>query len=249
MHDALITRHSRHLLLDQFGFEAQDRVSLANMLIVGAGGLGSPALLFLTASGVGQLSIYDHDRVDETNLARQVLYCESDIGEFKAEAAKRRLRGLNSNVRVKAYSRRLEGEELTRTVAEHDVIIDCTDNFSARLQLDAACRAWRKPLVSGAAVRFQAYVTVFDFRDPAQGCLRCALGDVLQVEPTACATMGVFGPMVGVIGSLIASEALKLTGQVGTSLISRISTFDALESRWFEVAFDRDPTCPACAAL
>ena len=246
MQDAQLLRYSRHILLDEFGVEAQQRLSSGNVLIVGAGGLGCPAALYLAASGVGRLTIADGDKVDATNLQRQILYRDKTVGVPKATAAREALREVNPEVEVVALGERLEAEAIGRAVAAADVVLDCTDNFATRHALNRACVEHRKPLVSGAAIRFDGQLAVFDLRRADSPCYSCLFPESADAEDVACAVMGVFSPLTGVVGTLQAAEAIKLLCAVGTPLGGKLQMFDALNGEWRTVRVPKDPGCPAC---
>ena len=247
MDDAQLLRYSRHILLTELGPDAQDRFAGAHALVVGMGGLGAPAAQFLASAGVGTITICDADHVDLTNLQRQILYATSDIGAPKVDAAARRLGAVNPEVRVERIASRVGAAELAPLVAAADVVLDCCDNFATRHAVNAACVAARKPLVSGAALRFDGQVAVFDPRDPRCPCYHCLFGEGEELEETRCATMGVFAPLVGIVGATQAAEALKLIAGVGTSLAGRLLLLDALAMQWRELRVPRDPSCPVCA--
>jgi molybdopterin-synthase adenylyltransferase len=214
---------------------------------VGAGGLGCPAALYLAASGVGRLVIADADDVDLTNLQRQILYATPDVGTHKVDAAARRLHAVNPEVHIERIAARVGAAELAPLVVAAGVVLDCCDNFATRHAVNAACVAAGTPLVSGAALRFDGQVAVFDPRDPRSPCYHCLFGEGEELEETRCATMGVFAPLVGIVGATQAAEALKLIAGVGTSLAGRLLLLDALAMQWRELAVPRDPACPVCA--
>jgi molybdopterin/thiamine biosynthesis adenylyltransferase len=246
MDDAQLLRYSRHILLDELGPDAQARFAAAHAVIVGLGGLGAPAAQFLAAAGVGRLTLCDPDSVDLTNLQRQILYAGTDVGARKVEAARARLHAVNPEVRIDARIERVGPEALAALAAEADVVLDCTDNFATRHAINRACVAARTPLVSVAALRFDGQLAVFDVRDPASPCYHCLFGEGDDLEETRCATMGVFAPLVGIVGSTQAAEALKLIAGVGRSLAGRLLLLDALGMEWREVGVPRDPECPVC---
>jgi len=239
-------RYSRHLLLDAFGEEAQERLLAARVLVIGAGGLGSSALLFLGSSGVGRITVCDGDVVDLTNLQRQVIHREASIGQPKAVSAADALRALNPEVVVEALVERAGPDRLLALVREADVVLDCSDNFATRHALNRACIAHRKPLVSGAGIRFDGQLAVFDLRKADAPCYHCLFPESPDAGEERCATMGVFAPVVGVVGTMQAMEAVKLLAGVGESLAGRLLMFDAWSSRWHDVRLSRDPQCPAC---
>jgi adenylyltransferase/sulfurtransferase len=249
MDDAQLLRYSRHILLPEFGIEAQERFAAAHALVVGAGGLGAPALQFLAAAGVGTVTVADPDAVDLTNLQRQILYSTADIGEPKVKAARHRIAAVNPDVRVEAIHARVGAAELAPLVARADVVLDCSDNFATRHAINRACVAAGRPLVSGAAIRFDGQIAVFDSRQPDAPCYHCLFGEGEELEETRCAVMGVFAPLVGIVGATQAAEALKLVARVGDSLAGRLLLLDALEMRWREVKVARDPACPVCAGV
>ncbi|HET9576879.1 MAG TPA: HesA/MoeB/ThiF family protein [Usitatibacter sp.] len=247
MDDNQRLRYSRHLLLNEFGEEAQERLLAAHALVVGAGGLGSSALMYLASSGVGRITICDGDRVDLTNLQRQVVHRQSSIGEPKAQSAAATLREINPDVRVEALVERAGPERLAALVRTADVVLDCSDNFATRHAINRACVAARRPLVSGAGIRFDGQVAVFDLRAAEAPCYHCLFAEDARSEEERCATMGVFAPLVGVVGTMQAAEAIKLVAGVGESLSGRLLLFDSLTSRWHEVRLARDPKCRVCA--
>jgi molybdopterin/thiamine biosynthesis adenylyltransferase len=241
-------RYSRHLLLNEFGEEAQERLLAAHALVVGAGGLGSAALLYLASSGMGRITVCDGDRVDLTNLQRQVVHRQDAIGKPKAASAAATLAGINPEIRVEALEERAGPERLLALARTADVVLDCSDNFATRHALNRACVAARKPLVSGAGIRFDGQVAVFDLRSPDAPCYNCLFAEDARAEEERCATMGVFAPLVGIVGTFQAMEAIKLVAGVGDTLAGRLMMFDALASRWHEVRLARDPHCAVCGA-
>jgi len=246
MDDSQLLRYSRHILLDELGPDAQARFARSHALVVGVGGLGAPVAQFLAAAGVGTLTLCDADRVDLTNLQRQILYATTDVGQPKVDAAVARLAAINPDVELQRVASRVGGEELDALVAASDVVVDCTDNFETRHAVNRACVAHRKPLVSGAAIRFDGQIAVFDPRDAASPCYHCLLGEGDAIEETRCATMGVFAPLVGIVGATQAAEALKLLAGVGESLAGRLLLLDTLAMQWREMRVPRDPECPVC---
>ncbi len=246
MDDQQRLRYSRHLLLNEFGEEAQERLLASRALVIGAGGLGSGALPYLASSGVGHITICDGDRVDATNLQRQVVHRTDSIGRPKAESAAETLAAINPGIVVKALVERAGPERLAELVSAADVVLDCTDNFATRHALNRACVAASKPLVSGAGIRFDGQLTVFDLRRRDAPCYHCLFPESGEATEERCATMGVFAPLVGVIGTLQAMEAIKLLAGVGETLGGRLLLFDALDGRWHEVRLSRDPHCAVC---
>jgi len=248
MDDRQLLRYSRHILLDEVGIEGQERVLGARALIVGAGGLGSPAALYLAASGVGRITLVDDDEVDLTNLQRQVMHTTARIGQPKVESGREALTQINPEIEVIALRERLAGARLRELVAAHDVVLDCSDNFATRQAVNRACVAAGVPLVAGAVIRFDGQVSVFDVRDPASPCYACLFPEDSRFEDAACSTMGVFAPLVGVIGAVQAAEALKLLAGCGQPLVGRLLMLDGRYMEWTEVKVGRDPGCPVCAA-
>ena len=248
MDDRQRLRYSRHLLLNEFGEEAQERLLASHALVIGAGGLGSAALLYLASSGVGRITICDGDRVDLTNLQRQVVHRLDSIGQPKASSAAATLARLNPDIRIEPVEERAGPERLAALVRGADVVLDCSDNFATRHALNRACVAARRPLVSGAGIRFDGQVAVFDLRRDDAPCYHCLFAEDAEAMEERCATMGVFAPLVGIIGTFQALEAIKLLTGIGESLAGRLMLFDALASRWHEVALAKDPHCRVCGA-
>ncbi len=248
MDDSQLLRYSRHILLPELGVDAQERFAAAHVLIIGAGGLGAPAAQFLAAAGVGTVTLCDADTVDLTNLQRQILYATADVGVPKVVAAKARLNAINPGVRIEALQIRAGSGELAALVAAADVVLDCSDNFATRHAVNRACVAARAPLVSGAAIRFDGQIAVFDPRDAQSPCYHCLFGEGEELEETRCATMGVFAPLVGIVGAAQAAEALKLLAGAGETLTGRLLLVDALTMQWRVVRVTRDPACPVCAS-
>jgi len=251
MNDQQLLRYSRHILLDDIGIEGQQRLRDARVLVVGAGGLGSPAAIYLAASGVGRLTLVDDDTVDLTNLQRQILHGTPDIGVAKAISGANALQRLNPDVEVVPIIARLDGERLTVLVGDSDVVLDCSDNFATRHAINRACVAAGVPLVSGAALRFDGQIATFDLRRSAtEGtrapCYACLFPESDEVEEVACSTMGVFAPLTGIVGAMQAAEAAKIL--VGLpSLSGRLQILDARTMEWQTIALDRDPDCPVCS--
>jgi molybdopterin-synthase adenylyltransferase len=246
MNDAQLLRYSRHILLDEIGIEGQERLLHAHALVVGIGGLGSPAALYLAASGVGKLTLYDGDAADLTNLQRQIAHRTDSIGTNKAVSAERTIASLNPEITVIAHVGRLEGDALWIEVQCADVVLDCSDNFATRHAINRACVAHRKPLISGAAIRFDGQVAVFDLRDSDSACYECLFPEGGEAEETRCAVMGIFAPLVGIIGSVQAAEALKVLLHAGQSLNGRLVLVNALSMEWRAVTLRKDPRCRVC---
>lgn len=246
MNDKQLLRYSRHILLPEIGVEGQQKLLGAHVLVIGAGGLGSPAAMFLAASGVGTLTLCDGDTVDLTNLQRQILHHTSSIGIPKATSAQTALAGINPEVRVIALNERVDEARLLELAAQADVVLDCSDNFATRYALNRVCVQLKKPLVSGAVTRFDGQVTVFDLRHPHSPCYHCLYPEQTEAEETRCAVMGVFAPLVGIIGSLQAAEALKLLLDAGTSLCGKLLLLDALHMELRTVKLNQDNACSIC---
>ncbi|MQY50707.1 HesA/MoeB/ThiF family protein [Rhodocyclus gracilis] len=246
MRDDDLLRYSRHVLLDEIGIEGQQRLLAARMLIVGAGGLGSPAALYLASAGVGHLVLADGDTVDLSNLQRQILHRADRVGVAKAISGQQTLADINPHIVVDAIASRLEGEALAEQVAAADVVLDCCDNFATRQAINRACVRHRTPLVSGAAIRFSGQLAVFDRRDEDAPCYECLFPEGDEVNPPRCATTGVFAPLTGVIGALQAAEALRLVIGCGDAATGRLLRYDALRLQWRESRLIRDPGCPVC---
>lgn len=248
MTDEQLLRYSRHILLDAFGIEGQERILNAHALVIGAGGLGSPAAYYLASAGVGKLTLVDDDTVDFTNLQRQILHTEARVGLAKAESGRQALAAINPTVDIVPLQKRLGGDELDALVASADVVLDCTDNFATRHAINRACVHHGKPLVSGAAIRFDGQVSVYDLRRDDAPCYHCLFPEGEDVEEVRCAVMGVFAPLTGIVGTMQAAEALKLAAGIGESLTGRLLLLDALAMDWRTVKFKRDPDCPVCSA-
>jgi molybdopterin/thiamine biosynthesis adenylyltransferase len=243
--DQELLRYSRQILLAQVDIDGQLRLKNSRVLIVGLGGLGSPVALYLAAAGVGELHLADFDTVDLTNLQRQVLHDTSSVGLSKVDSALTRLQAINPEVRLLAHRSALDEDSLAAAVQAVDLVLDCTDNFATREAVNAACVAQRKPLVSGAAIRLEGQLSVFDPRRPESPCYHCLYGHGSEAELT-CSEAGVVGPLVGLVGSLQALEALKLLAGFGQPLVGRLLLIDALGSRFRELRVKRDPGCSVC---
>jgi molybdopterin/thiamine biosynthesis adenylyltransferase len=248
MTDDQLLRYSRHILLEEIGVEGQERLLAAHALVIGAGGLGSPVALYLGTAGVGRITLVDHDTVDLTNLQRQLAHTMARLGMPKAESARQAIAAINPEPQVRAIAARADAASLDPWVGEADVVIDCCDNFATRHAVNAACVKHVKPLVSGAAIRFDGQITVYDTRDDTSPCYACLFAPSDELEETRCATMGVFAPLVGIIGAMQAAEALKLLSRAGTSLAGRLLMLDGRAMDWNEVRVPRNPACPVCAS-
>ncbi|NML25599.1 HesA/MoeB/ThiF family protein [Zoogloea dura] len=247
MNDDQLLRYSRHILLPQIGIEGQDAIVNARVLVVGAGGLGSPAAMYLAAAGVGTLVLADGDTVDLTNLQRQILHSQEGVGRLKVESGSDTLARLNPEVKVVPLAHRLEGDALEEEVGLADVVLDCSDNFVTRHAINRACVARGRPLVSGAAIRFDGQVSVFDLRQADSPCYHCLFPEGEDVEEIRCAVMGVFAPLTGIVGAVQAAEALKLLAGCGEPLVGRLLLLDTLAMDWRTIRLGRDPSCPVCA--
>ena len=247
MNDTQLLRYSRHILLPQLGVEGQEAIVKARVLVVGAGGLGSPAAYYLASAGVGTLVLADGDSVDLTNLQRQILHRTASVGTPKAESGRDTLAGINPECHVLPLVERLSGERLEAEVALANVVLDCCDNFATRHAVNRACFKSGTPLVSGAAIRFDGQVAVFDPRLPDAPCYNCLFPEGQDVEEVRCAVMGVFAPMTGIIGTVQAAEALKLLAGIGQSLAGRLLLLDGLAMSWREIRVPRDAGCAVCA--
>jgi adenylyltransferase/sulfurtransferase len=246
MNDEQLLRYSRHILLDQIGIEGQARIVGARVLVVGAGGLGSPAALYLASAGVGRITLADGDTVDLTNLQRQILHTQDRVGQAKALSGQTALSSINPEVSVVPVAERLAGERLAALVAGADAVLDCCDNFDTRHALNRACVEHRVPLVSGAAVRFTGQITVFDARWMDSPCYHCLFPEGEDVEEMRCAVTGIFAPLTGIIGAMQAAEALKLISGAGEPLLGRLLLLDGLTMEWRRVRFGKDPHCAVC---
>ena len=244
--DDQLLRYSRHILLDELGIEGQRRLLGAHALVIGAGGLGSPVLMYLATAGVGRITVVDDDTVDLTNLQRQIAHTLARVGQPKVSSAAQTLAAINPEVQVVALHERADAQRLAALVAQADAVIDCCDNFATRHAVNAACVTHAKPLVSGAAIGFDGQISVYDTRRAGAPCYACVFPVEATFEEARCATMGVFAPLVGIIGSMQAAEALKLLGGVGSSLAGRLQMLDARRMEWSEIRMARDAACTVC---
>ena len=246
MTDEQLLRYSRHILLDALGIEGQARILATHALVIGAGGLGSPAALYLASAGIGKITLVDNDDVDFTNLQRQILHTQARVGMAKAESGRQALSAINAEIEIVPLQQRLSGEALDALVATADIVLDCTDNFATRHAINRACVHHRKPLVSGAAIRFDGQISVYDLRRDDAPCYHCLFPESAEIEEVRCAVMGVFAPLTGIIGTMQAAEALKLAAGIGESLSGRLLLLDAMEMEWRSVRFKQDPACAVC---
>jgi len=246
VNDAELLRYSRQIMLPDFDIDGQERLRASRVLVLGLGGLGSPVALYLAAAGVGELWLADGDSVDLSNLQRQIAHGENDVGRLKVASATDAVRALNSNVRVNGITEKLAGELLADAVAAVDLVVDCSDNFGTRFALNAACWQHRKPLVSGAAIRGEGQLLVIDPRRDDSPCYRCLYDDTLDDAQLTCSESGVLAPLVGVIGSLQALEAMKILARFGTPAVGKLQLFDAKTLEWRSLTLRRDADCPVC---
>jgi molybdopterin/thiamine biosynthesis adenylyltransferase len=246
LNDQDLLRYSRQIMLPEIDIAGQEKLLNGSVLIIGVGGLGSPAAIYLASSGVGRLVLSDHDRVDLSNLQRQIVHRTNAVGETKVASAARSLLEINPGVNVEALAHKLEGPELIDTVAGVDVVLDATDNFAARYAVNDACWQTRTPLVSGAAIRWEGQVAVFDPRVANSPCYRCLYGEG-DDEALNCSENGVIAPLVGIIGTCQAMEAIKLLTEVGDTLTGHVLYFDGKRMDWRKLSLSRNPSCPTCA--
>ncbi|QXI37782.1 molybdopterin-synthase adenylyltransferase MoeB [Pseudomonas xantholysinigenes] len=244
--DQELLRYSRQILLSQIDIDGQLRLKQSKALVIGLGGLGSPVALYLAAAGVGELHLADFDTVDLTNLQRQVIHDSASVGMSKVDSAIKRLQAINPEITLVAHRQALDEDSLAAAVAAVDVVLDCSDNFATREAVNAACVVAGKPLVSGAAIRLEGQLSVFDTRHDTSPCYHCLYGHGSEAELT-CSEAGVIGPLVGLVGSLQALEALKLLAGFGEPLVGRLLLIDALSTRMRELRVKRDPACAVCA--
>ncbi|MFQ6405841.1 molybdopterin-synthase adenylyltransferase MoeB [Methylophilus sp. 'Pure River'] len=247
MQDDLLLRYSRHIMLPQVEYAGQEKLTQSHALIVGAGGLGAPVAMYLAAAGVGTLTICDFDQVDLTNLQRQIIHTTAAVGQNKALSAQATIASLNPEVKVNVETTRLNDDALAARVAEADVVIDCSDNFATRYLLNQLCFSRKTPLVSGAAIRFEGQLSVFDFRHDESPCYHCLYPDVGDDQALRCADNGVFAPLVGMIGTAQAAEAIKVLLNIGQTMQGRLLLLDALSAEWRTIRLKKDPSCTVCA--
>jgi molybdopterin/thiamine biosynthesis adenylyltransferase len=249
MNDSQLLRYSRHILLDEIGIEGQQKLLDAHALVIGAGGLGSPAAMFLASGGVGRITLVDDDVVDLTNLQRQIMHTTSRVGQPKVDSGRAALAAINPGVQVRALRERVGGERLAALVGEASVVLDCSDNFATRHAVNRACVAARVPLVAGAVIRFDGQISVYDTRTAASPCYACLFPEDGKFEDAACSTMGVFAPLVGVIGAMQAAEAMKLIVGTGQSLAGRLLLLDGRSMEWTSIAISRNASCQVCSTI
>jgi molybdopterin/thiamine biosynthesis adenylyltransferase len=248
MNDSELLRYSRHILLNELGVEGQERIMRGRALVIGVGGLGSPTALYLATAGIGHLTLVDHDTVDLTNLQRQIAHTENRVGLPKVESARQTLLAINSQLDVTVLNERADAQRLDILVADADVVLDCSDNFATRHALNAACVRHGVPLVSGAAIRFDGQLAVYDPANQDSPCYACVFPPDATFEETRCATLGVFAPLVGIVGSMQAAEALKLLSGAGEPAVGRLLMLDGRNMTWTDIRLPRNPLCPVCGA-
>ena len=246
MNDAQLLRFSRHLLLEDIDVEGQEKLLNAHALVIGAGGLGSGAAPYLVAAGVGQITLVDHDEVDLTNLQRQIMHSEAMIGKSKVESGKHFLHQLNPNTQVHAIQSKADTSLLDNLLPSVDIVLDCTDNFKTRQMINASCVKHQKPLVSGSALRFDGQVSVFDPRQHQSPCYACIFSPDETFEEVSCASMGIFSPLVGIIGAIQAAQALQVLIQFGQPLMGRMLLWNARTTQVDQLHIARNPDCPVC---
>ena len=246
MDDTQLLRYSRHILLEELGIDGQEKLLASHALVIGAGGLGSPAALYLGSAGVGRITIVDHDTVDATNLQRQIAHTLDRVGQPKAESVRIAIAQINPDPQVQVVTQRADEALLDTWVPQADVVLDCTDNFATRQAINAACVRHGKPLVSGAAIRMDGQVSVYDTADAQGPCYACIFPPDQMPEETRCATLGVFAPLVGIVGTVQAAEALKLLSGMGSQLAGRLLMLDGRALSWTDIRVGRDPACPVC---
>ena len=245
--DQQLLRYSRHILLNELGIEGQEKLLASHALVIGAGGLGSPVALYLGSAGVGRITVVDHDEVDATNLQRQIAHSLERLGTPKAESVRHAIAAINPDPQVQALVQRADDALLDRLLPEVDVVIDCCDNFATRHMVNRACVRHRVPLVSGAAIRMDGQLAVYDPREPASPCYACVFPEDSGVEETGCATMGVFAPLVGIVGTMQAAEALKILSGIGSRLTGQLLMIDGRDLAFNTIALPRQPHCAVCA--
>ena len=246
MNDAQLLRYSRHLLLEDIDVEGQEKLLSAHVVVIGAGGLGSAAAPYLAASGVGHITLIDHDEVDLTNLQRQIMHTDAMIGKSKVASGKQFLNRLNPSIQIETIQAKANTSLLDELLPSIDIVLDCTDNFGTRQLINASCVKHQKPLVSGSALRFDGQVSVFDPRNQASPCYACIFSPDEAFEEVSCASMGIFSPLVGIIGAIQAAQTLQLLISFGEPLIGRMLLWDARTTQIDQIRIARNPDCPVC---
>ena len=247
MNDQDLLRYSRHILLDDIGIEGQEKILAAHAIVIGAGGLGSAAAPYLAAAGVGKITLIDHDTVDLTNLQRQIMHNQNSVGQAKVQSGKAMLLNLNPHVQVNAIQEKATAELLEQLLPSASVVLDCSDNFTTRHIVNAACVKHKVPLVSGAAIKFDGQVTVIDTRQTGTPCYACLFPADQEFNEVQCSTMGVFSPLVGIIGSIQAAQALQVIMQIGEPLVGKLLLWDARSSQVDQIALHQRDDCPICS--
>lgn len=245
--DSQLMRYARHVLLDELGIAGQQKLLQSKVLILGAGGLGSPAAFYLAAAGVGSLIIADDDVVELSNLQRQILHNMHTLGDAKSDSAKQSLHAINPDIKIISLVKRLDEAAFKELCEQVDLVLDCSDNFSTRYAINRACVATSTPLVSGAAIKFSGQVSVYDFRRADSPCYHCLFPEMDDATELRCATTGVLGPLVGIVGSTQAAEAIKLITGMGQTMVGRLLSIDALNMNFHTIRFKRDPQCVVCS--
>jgi molybdopterin/thiamine biosynthesis adenylyltransferase len=246
--DTQLLRYSRHILLNELGVEGQEQLLASHALVIGAGGLGSPVVLYLGSAGVGRITVVDHDTVDATNLQRQIAHTLARVGSPKATSVGQAVAAINPDPQVRAVVQRADAALLDELVPQADVVLDCTDNFHTRHLINRACVRHHKPLVSGAAIRMDGQLSVFDARTPGNPCYACVFPEDSGVEETRCATMGVFAPLVGIVGTMQAAEALKILSGLGSRLVGQLLMIDGRDMAFNTIGLPQNPHCSVCGA-
>ena len=247
MNDQDLLRYSRHILLDDIGIEGQEKILAAHAIVIGAGGLGSAAAPYLAAAGIGKITLIDHDTVDLTNLQRQIMHNQNSVGQAKVQSGKAMLLNLNPHVQVNAIQEKATAELLEQLLPSASVVLDCSDNFTTRHMVNAACVKHKVPLVSGAAIKFDGQVTVIDTRQTGTPCYACLFPADQEFNEVQCSTMGVFSPLVGIIGSIQAAQALQVIMQIGEPLVGKLLLWDARSSQVDQIALHQRDDCPICS--
>jgi len=244
--DEQLLRYSRQIMLPQFGIEAQQKLSQSHAVIIGLGGLGSPAALYLAAAGIGQLTLVDDDRVEISNLQRQVIHRTETIGETKVASARSQLMGINPDLSIRVIDKKLDASEMAGLFQQADCVLDATDNFDSRFLINKTCFQQKTPLVSAAAIRFEGQITVFDPRDSNSPCYACLYPQAGE-ENTTCSENGILAPVVGILGCMQALETIKVLCDVGDTLTGKLQLFDAMSMQWRALKLRKDPGCPVCS--
>jgi molybdopterin/thiamine biosynthesis adenylyltransferase len=246
MNDEQLLRYSRHLLLEEIDVEGQEKLLAAHILIIGAGGLGSAAAPYLAAAGVGKITLVDHDEVELTNLQRQIMHSQNSLGQSKVESGKQFLQSINPTLTIHAIEERATESLLAKILPTVNIVLDCTDNFVTRHLINSACLQHKVPLVSGSALKFDGQLSVFDFRNAMSPCYACLFSPEEAIEEVSCSSMGIFSPLVGIIGAMQAAQALQVLIGFGQPLVGRMLLWDALNTQIDEIRITRNPECVVC---